>query len=249
MKRRTFVVSSLALAFGVPRRARAIGDATAVELAGLALPGLAEPYADARARLAWAMRIRTSVEVRLDPGTVALSEPALFERPFLWLAGRDGFTQPSDAELAALRRHLELGGFLFIDDASDAAGGFDASVRGLLRRTLPDRPLQRIPSSHTIHHSFYLVERPAGRLEGPSELEGIELDGRMAVVYSRHDLGGAYTRDAAGNYLATPTPGGEDQRERAFRLGVNLVMYALCTDYKDDQVHVPFIMRRRPGQP
>ena len=40
-------------------------------------------------------------------------------------------------------------------------------------------------------------------------------------------------------------PGGEAQRETAFRLGVNLAMYALCTDYKDDAVHLPFILRRR----
>ena len=37
--------------------------------------------------------------------------------------------------------------------------------------------------------------------------------------------------------------------ELAFRMGVNLVMYALCLDYKTDQVHVPFIMRRRRWKP
>ena len=36
---------------------------------------------------------------------------------------------------------------------------------------------------------------------------------------------------------------------QAIRLGVNLAMYALCLDYKDDQVHAPFIMRRRAGSP
>jgi hypothetical protein len=29
------------------------------------------------------------------------------------------------------------------------------------------------------------------------------------------------------------------------RLGVNVAMYALCTDYKDDAVHLPFILKRR----
>ena len=29
----------------------------------------------------------------------------------------------------------------------------------------------------------------------------------------------------------------------------NLVLYALCLDYKDDQVHAPFIMRRWAGRP
>ena len=32
-------------------------------------------------------------------------------------------------------------------------------------------------------------------------------------------------------------------------MGINLVMYALCLDYKTDQVHVPFIMRRRRWKP
>jgi hypothetical protein len=26
---------------------------------------------------------------------------------------------------------------------------------------------------------------------------------------------------------------------------VNIAMYVLCTNYKDDQVHAPFLMRRR----
>ena len=39
--------------------------------------------------------------------------------------------------------------------------------------------------------------------------------------------------------------GGERQREMAFRLGINLAMYALCLDYKADQVHVPFILKKR----
>ena len=39
-------------------------------------------------------------------------------------------------------------------------------------------------------------------------------------------------------------PGGEHQREIAYRFGVNLVMYALTGNYKSDQVHVPFILER-----
>ena len=41
------------------------------------------------------------------------------------------------------------------------------------------------------------------------------------------------------------TPGGEHQRERAIRLAVNIAMYVLCSNYKDDQVHAPVLMRRR----
>jgi hypothetical protein len=40
-------------------------------------------------------------------------------------------------------------------------------------------------------------------------------------------------------------PGGDRQREMALRMGINLVMYATCLDYKRDQVHVTEILRRR----
>jgi len=39
-------------------------------------------------------------------------------------------------------------------------------------------------------------------------------------------------------------PGGEGQRETAFRFGVNVVMYALTGNYKTDQVHAPALLQR-----
>jgi hypothetical protein len=44
--------------------------------------------------------------------------------------------------------------------------------------------------------------------------------------------------------LSAVVPGGEQQRETAYRFGVNLVMYALTGNYKADQVHVPAILER-----
>ena len=80
-------------------------------------------------------------------------------------------------------------------------------------------------------------------------MEGVIRDDRLVCAYVANDLGGAWARDDFGNYDFPCEPGGEQQRELAFRLGVNLVMYALCLDYKSDQVHVPFIMRRRRWKP
>ena len=65
------------------------------------------------------------------------------------------------------------------------------------------------------------------------------------VLYSGNDLIGAYAKDSLGAWEMEVTPGGDTQREKAIRLGVNLAMYALCLDYKEDQVHIPFIMKRR----
>jgi hypothetical protein len=44
--------------------------------------------------------------------------------------------------------------------------------------------------------------------------------------------------------LLPVTPGGEAQREMAYRFGVNVVMYVLTGNYKADQVHVPAILER-----
>jgi hypothetical protein len=39
-------------------------------------------------------------------------------------------------------------------------------------------------------------------------------------------------------------PGGERQREFAYRTGLNIVMYAMTGNYKTDQVHVPALLER-----
>ena len=56
---------------------------------------------------------------------------------------------------------------------------------------------------------------------------------------------------AALGLMGIPIPeryggsGGDTVREMTFRLGINVLMYALCLDYKEDQVHIPFILKRR----
>ena len=68
---------------------------------------------------------------------------------------------------------------------------------------------------------------------------------RAAVVFTCNDVLGALCRDEAGGWAYECTPGGERQRELATRTALNVAMYALCLDYKTDQVHVLFILKRR----
>ncbi len=58
-------------------------------------------------------------------------------------------------------------------------------------------------------------------------------------------MGGAWSEDEFGKWEFGVIPGGEAQRERAFRLGINMILYALTGNYKKDQVHTPFIKRRQ----
>jgi hypothetical protein len=55
---------------------------------------------------------------------------------------------------------------------------------------------------------------------------------------------GALARSGDG-WALEMSPGGVEQREYAVRLAVNISMYVLCSDYKDDQVHAEWLMRRR----
>ncbi len=243
------IAVGLILAALAPRAARALGEATRFQVRSVAFEGREAPRPNAARRLGVEVQKRTSVDVLRVPGTSRLDDTSIYDHPFLYWSGDTAFGALSGAEIAGLRRFVSFGGFLLIDDASPEGGGFDRSVRRELARVFPTRRLRALPNTHTVFRSFYLLDRPEGRVRGPEQMEAIQVAERVAVLYARHDLGGAWARDNLGTWEHPVTPGGDEQRERAIRLGVNIVMYALCLDYKDDQVHAPFIMRRRGGGP
>jgi hypothetical protein len=197
-------------------------------------------------RLAWELQRRTSVEVVPDARPFALSSPDLFEYPFLYLGGDGGFPPFTEQEVENLRRYLTYGGFLLADanDGSDGTG-FDASFRREIARVLPQSPLTPLPSAHVVFKSFFLLDAAPGRLLNKPQLLAANMGRRAAVMYSQNDLAGAWSRSELGDYEFDVTPGGEPQRELAIRVGLNICMYALCMDYKDDAVHLPLILNKR----
>lgn len=230
-------------------KSSAAGGATAGYGQGGAAGG-SDSRQDALRRLMWELEKRTSIEVSPEAAPVSLSDAAALHRhPLLYWSSDRAFVAPSEDDVARLRRHLQMGGMLLFDSAEGrAGGGFDQSVRALVARLFPNAPLKRLPEDHVIYKAFYLLRVPFGRVIAQPYLEAVQLGGRAAIVYSQNDLGGAWARDRFGQWYSEVVPGGEPQREQAFRLGVNLVMYSLCLDYKEDQVHVPFVMRRRLWQ-
>ena len=197
-------------------------------------------------RLAWEVRRRTSIAMGLEVLAVDPASEGVFNHPLLVWQGEGPAAPLSATAVRNLRQHLTQGGSLLID-LSDARpdGPFDLSVRRELSRILPDQPLRRIDSGHVLYKSFYLLDRHGGRVPSRPYLEGISLEGRLAVVLSSNDLAGAMARSEFGDWEYDVGSGGETAREMTFRLGINWVMYALCLDYKEDQVHLPFILQRR----
>jgi hypothetical protein len=180
---------------------------------------------------------------------VRADDAAIVDAPFLYWSGDSEPAPLTGAEIAGLRRFFALGGVLLVDDAAAGehgeASSFGRGARREIARVLPDATPVPIGADHVVFRTFYLLRRAEGRIEGPPTLDAIVRGGQAQVIFSEHDLGGALARGASGMWENAVVPGGDAQRERAIRLAVNIAMYVLCSNYKDDQVHAPFLMRRR----
>ena len=239
-----------ALLLLAPRPARAFGDVGAFDPRVLLTGNQTGPArSTAPARWSWELVQRTSAPARLRPSLVRADDPAIVDGPFLYWSGDSEVAPLTGAEAAGLRRFFALGGVMLVDDAAAGEHGepsaFARSARREIARVLPDNTPIDLGVDHVVLRTFYLLRRAEGRVEGPTSLDGIVRGGQAQVLFSEHDLGGALARGASGVWEHPVVPGGDLQRERAVRLAVNIAMYVLCSNYKDDQVHAPYLMRRR----
>lgn len=246
----TFVLALAGLVLLLPRPARAFGDVGAFDPRVLVAGGTrGAARTSAPARWSWELVQRTSAPARLKPTQVRADDPSVVDAPFLWLSGDTGLTALTPQEISGLRKFFALGGVLLVDDAGVSEDGtpsaFGRSAREQIARVLPDTSPIALGQDHVLFKTFYLLRRAEGRVAGPKTLEAIVRGGRVEVIFSSHDIGGALARGATGAWENPVVPGGDLQRERAIRLAVNIAMYTLCSNYKDDQVHAPFLMRRR----
>ncbi|MEE2788646.1 MAG: DUF4159 domain-containing protein [Myxococcota bacterium] len=246
MDRRTFCYALSTGCFFAAKHAMAMGEDSFVRIGLLNHGGGDQAKPQAVEQLLWEVSKRTSIRVMEKPVNLALSDPNLFYYPLIVWIGVGEVPPLTDQERLILRRYLRGGGTLFIDDASPAGDDrFHRCVEREMKVLWPKRPWERFGNDHTIYRSFYLLEYPGGRIDRQRWLEGVTFDDRSPVIYGRNDLFGAFSRDDMGAWSAPMAHGGRRQREFAFRLGINLIMYALCLNYKRDQVHVTSILRRR----
>lgn len=233
-------------ALGLAPRSWAFGDDARFIPAMVQHGGRFDARASGLRRLAWELQRRTSVEVIPDARAVSLASAKIFEYPFLYFGADGPFPTLSAQEMDNLRRYLTFGGFVLADanDGSDG-DGFDASFRETMQKVLPKAPLSPLPSSHVVFKSFFMLDSAPGRLLKKPHVEAAMVGKRAAVIYSQNDLLGALNRDDSGSFEFEATPGGDRQREMAIRLALNVCMYALCLDYKDDAVHLPLILNKR----
>jgi len=163
----------------------------------------------------------SSLAVAFDLKSVDPSETKLAPFPFLYMTG---FRDPklTDDEVAALRRHLQAGGFLFINNCS-GYNAFDRAARALSARLFPDQKLAPVPADDAIFKSLHTIVKGKDRQtneDRPIELEGVRIKNRLVLVYSKNDMVTQLKQ------VSDPFGNGYDA-DTCRKLAVNIVAYAL----------------------
>ena len=206
---------------------------------------------------------RTAVE----PGTpvgINIERDEIVFFPLLYWPVTPDMPAPSAETVAKLDAYMKNGGTIFFDtrDAEDGTAGMlgDTTAAGMaLRRILESLdipPLAPVPPEHVLTKAFYLMQSFPGRFaSGQLWVEANDngaagsgstgnADGVTTIIIGANDYAAAWSTGVNGEALYPAIPGGELQREMAFRVGINVVMYALTGNYKADQVHVPALLER-----
>jgi len=168
--------------------------------------------------------------LRVDPKehVLALADPKMLTAPFCYLAGHK-LVEFNPDERRNFEQYVRNGGFVFVDDCNhDIDGLFAKSFEAQMASIFGPKALRKLPNTHPLYRSFFrFPEGPPAttfELNGWGDdlvhdyLQGIEIDGRLGVLYSNKDYGCEWDYDWRNKrFLA------EDNTKFA----VNIVMYAL----------------------
>jgi hypothetical protein len=166
------------------------------------------------------IRARTGLRISERPAQLKLTDPNLWTQPYIYMTGH-GNVRFTEEEVQILRKYLTSGGFLHADDNY----GMDESFRREMKRVFADKELVELPASHPIYHVMYdfpgglpkVHQHDGKRPQG----FGIVHEGRVVVYYTYEtDLGNGW--EDASRYNNSP-----EARENAFRMGVNIFLYAI----------------------
>jgi len=197
-------------------------------------------WPDSDLNFSYRLQQLTSLKVNPVPITLKLTDEALFDYPFIYII-EPGALVFSEEEVVALRRYLDNGGFLMVDDfwGEYAYQNFYREIK----RVFPKREPEELPLSHEIFQCVYrLKEKPqvpaiqqwypgstvTWEEHGPGSREvhfrGISDDkGRLMVIICHNtDLGDGWEREGED-----PAYFREFSEKKSYPMGINIVTYAM----------------------
>jgi hypothetical protein len=205
--------------------------------------GWATDFRDSELNFSLRLQQLTTLKVNPEPIVLELSDPKLFEYPFIYII-EPGDLMFHEPEVLALRKYLDNGGFLMVDDfwGDEEYENFYRE----LKRVFPNREPQEVPLEHEIFHCVYdLKEKPQlpsihsawnGRQSGviweprygsdtsiPHYKAIFDDDGRIMVFICHNtDLGDGWEREGEDPWYFE-----EFSVKKAYPMGINIVTYAM----------------------
>ncbi len=212
------------------------------------------------------LALKTAVEPGDPIGINIATDEIAFYPVLYWPVLPDAQPLP-EAALAKIDAYMKEGGLIVFDTRDYGQGlptgqslsGKNATALQRLLARLDVPRLEPVPETHVLTKSFYLLRSFPGRWDGgqlwveasDGEDDGASqgrkarrADGVTSIMITSNDFASAWALDERNRGLFPLVPGGEAQRDMAFRSGVNIVMHALTGNYKADQVHVPALLER-----
>lgn len=191
-------------------------------LARMKYDGGGDWYNDPEAipNLARELQLRVGIETNIEQRVVILKDDLLFSSPVLFMTGH-GEVRWDESEIKNLRKYLENGGFLYADDDY----GMDKTFRREMKRVFPEQSFVELPFTHPIYHIIYdFSTGPPKHHEHdgkPAQGFGLFHDGRLVVYYT-------YESNVSDGWADEKTHNDPPaKRETAFRMGINIISYAL----------------------
>ena len=157
--------------------------------------------------------------INAEQAIVEVGSPEVFNYPLLHLTGHGNVLFSFD-EANNLRKYLESGGFLHIDDNY----GMDKFIRPQMKKVFPELDFVELPFTHPIYHQQYDFDNGLPKVhkhdEKPPQGFGLIFKGRLVCFYSyESDLGDGW-EDFEIHKDSDAT------RLKALKMGANILQYA-----------------------
>lgn len=150
---------------------------------------------------------------------VKLDSKELFDHPFVVMTGEGEFRLLAK-ERENLTSYLKGGGFL-LASAGCSSKEWDQAFHRELRTAMPEAEIKPIPMDHPLFRTVFQIQKlDLAKSSGQASLEGIELNGKLVCVYSRHGLND--THNTTGCCCC-----GGNEIQNSQEINVNIVAYAL----------------------
>ena len=214
-------------------------------------------YPDSDLNLSYRIQQVTSMKVDPDGRVLHLTDPALFDYPWIYMVEPGGLAL-KDEEIPILRNYLLNGGVLMADDfwGQKQWDNFERNIK----KVLPEREFTELPMDHPIFHCVFDLKGPKNKLQTPNIQQGIrslipgnwEYGVTWEPYHDDYDDSGRATRDMhvramfddKGRIMVIATHncdnGDSWEREgendgffhefsekRGFPLGINLIFYLM----------------------